>query len=208
MLDGIVRPRSQALLEPLGRQLASVVAPTTVTVLAAVVGLASAYAAWRGALGIALGLWLLNRLLDGLDGAVARAADRATDVGGYLDLVLDFAVYAAIPTALVLGRPAPAPVAALAVLLGVFYVNAVAWLALAGLMEKRALVQGRTTALAMPPGLVGGTETALFYAVFLLDAAHLEGWLLAMAALTALSAVQRVAWAVRHLGEGEAARGG
>ena len=41
-------------------------------------------------------LLLLNRLLDGLDGAVARAAG-GTDLGGFLDITMDFLVYSAIP---------------------------------------------------------------------------------------------------------------
>ncbi|MBU4322634.1 MAG: CDP-alcohol phosphatidyltransferase family protein, partial [Gammaproteobacteria bacterium] len=41
-----------------------------------------------------LALLLLSRLMDGLDGAVARAT-RPTDRGGFLDITLDFLFYAA-----------------------------------------------------------------------------------------------------------------
>ena len=43
-----------------------------ITLSACGVCLAAGAAAWRNANGIALGLWLLNRLLDGLDGTTAR----------------------------------------------------------------------------------------------------------------------------------------
>lgn len=49
-----------------------------------------------GAFGWGLVLILLNRLFDGLDGAVARAAG-PTDLGGYLDIVADFAFYVSVP---------------------------------------------------------------------------------------------------------------
>ena len=56
-------------------------------------------------------LLLLNRLLDGLDGAVARAAG-STDLGGFLDITMDFLVYSAIPFAFVLKDPGNALAAA------------------------------------------------------------------------------------------------
>lgn len=45
-----------------------------------------------------LGFILANRLCDGLDGAVARRVG-ATDFGGFLDIVVDFIFYAAMPLA-------------------------------------------------------------------------------------------------------------
>ena len=47
---------------------------------------------------VALALILVNRLADGLDGAVARHG-RLTDLGGYVDIVADFLVYAVVPFA-------------------------------------------------------------------------------------------------------------
>ena len=41
---------------------------------------------------LALVLWLVNRLFDGLAGATARASG-ATDLGGCLDIVADFSIY-------------------------------------------------------------------------------------------------------------------
>ena len=53
---------------------------------------------------IALLLVLLNRLCNGLDGAVARHGG-VTDRGGYLDIVLDFIFYARVPFFFAIGRP-------------------------------------------------------------------------------------------------------
>jgi phosphatidylglycerophosphate synthase len=46
----------------------------------------------------------INRLGDGLDGAVARRSV-ATDIGGYLDIVLDFIFYSGVVFGFVLARP-------------------------------------------------------------------------------------------------------
>ena len=55
---------------------------------------------WAG-----LAVLLISRLFDGLDGAIARLT-RLTDVGGYLDITLDFIVYATIVFAFALADPA------------------------------------------------------------------------------------------------------
>jgi phosphatidylglycerophosphate synthase len=47
---------------------------------------------------------VLNRLLDALDGAVARQT-AATDLGGYLDIALDFVFYGGVPFAFALADP-------------------------------------------------------------------------------------------------------
>ena len=47
---------------------------------------------------------LLNRLCDGLDGALARQTT-ISNVGGYLDIVLDFIFYSAIIFAFALAQP-------------------------------------------------------------------------------------------------------
>ena len=50
---------------------------------------------------------LLNRLIDGLDGAIARQGG-PTPFGGYLDIVCDIAFYAAVPLGFALAAPANA----------------------------------------------------------------------------------------------------
>src|SRR3546814_1217422 len=60
-----------------------------------------------GSYGGALALILLNRLADGLDGAVARHA-RVSDLGGYLDIVLDFLFYSGVVFFFAVGRPTKA----------------------------------------------------------------------------------------------------
>ena len=146
--------------------------------------------------------WFLNRLFDGLDGSLAREQDAASDFGGYLDIVLDFAVYAAIPLGLALGQPAAANFVALALLLASFYVNAASWIYLAALLEKRqqgAVAQGQLTAVTMPAGIIGGGETILFYTAFIFWPGHLALLFGVMAALVLATVGQRLIWARRRL---------
>lgn len=91
---------------------------------------------------LAATLWVANRVIDGLDGAVARAAGTATDLGGYVDIVVDFTVYAMLPAARTMGvrREAGAvPAWAAACLLeAACFVNAASLFCLSALLEKRA----------------------------------------------------------------------
>lgn len=210
MFDLLLRALKDRLLEPLARRLGPGVAPDLVTLLAFAVGLAAAGCAWRRAYAPALALWALNRLLDGLDGTLARVHGRQTDFGGYLDILLDFGVYAAVPTGLALGRgDRPALVAAL-VLLGSFFVNAASWMYLAAVLERRgagAAQRGELTTVTMPPGLVAGTETVVLYTLFLLVPGQLPTLFGIMAALVYVTVGQRVVWARRHLGADPARSG-
>lgn len=201
MLDHHLRRYKDIVLLPLAARLQSL-SPNLITVLAALIGIAAALAAALGAYPIALALWLANRVADGLDGMVARYTGRQSDFGGYLDIILDFVVYGAIPIGLYFGSPTQEIGVGVILLLGSFYVNAVSWLYLSAILEKRqagAAAQGELTAVTMPSGLIGGTETILFYTAFLLWPAHLVWLLTAMSALVVLTIVQRVTWAARNL---------
>ncbi|NJS39044.1 MAG: CDP-alcohol phosphatidyltransferase family protein [Rhodobacteraceae bacterium] len=106
---------------------------------------------------------LASRLADGLDGAVARASGK-TDFGGYLDIVCDFAFYAAIPLAFVLRDPM-ANGAAGAFLLLTFYVNGATFLGYAILAAKRGMetTSRGEKSLYFTAGLLEGSETIVFF---------------------------------------------
>src|SRR5688500_18580701 len=97
MFDAWLRALKDRLFAGFARRVGAVVHPGVVTVLACAVGLLAAWAAADRRYPVALLLWILNRLLDGLDGSIARERGRASDVGGYLDILLDHVVYAAVP---------------------------------------------------------------------------------------------------------------
>jgi phosphatidylglycerophosphate synthase len=182
--------------------------PNVLTVTALGIGLSAAVAASQAWYALALILWLLNRVIDGLDGAVARAFDKQTDIGGYLDILLDFTVYAAVPIGAALSMPSTPNLMGLALLLAVFYVNAASWMYLSAVMEKRYVRDEHSprrqqrlelTSVAMPAGLIGGTETFIFYCLFLIMPGQLPWLFVLMALLVSVTVIQRVVWAVRHL---------
>ena len=163
MLDAHLRPLIDPPLNRAGRGLARLgISADAITVIGLGLGLVAAAI-------IALGwpLWavaplLASRLLDGLDGAVARAT-RRTDFGGYLDIACDFAFYGAIPFAFALLDPQANAVAAAFLLLS-FYVNGTSFMGLAVLAEKRGMETARqgVKSLYYSSGLLEGTETILF----------------------------------------------
>lgn len=201
MLDHTLRTYKDDLLKPLAGPLGRF-SPNAITIVALIVGLAGAGAAAWQWYWVALALWLLNRVLDGLDGLVARAHARQSDFGGYLDIVLDFVVYAAVPIGLFLGNQNGINALAMIFLLSSFYVNGASWLYLAAILEKRAAgagVRGELTTITMPSGLVGGAETILFYVAFLMWPSALPWLFAAMAAMVLIGIGQRLWWAQRNL---------
>jgi phosphatidylglycerophosphate synthase len=204
MLDHTLRSYKDDVLRPIAGKLGRI-SPNAITVLAMLVGLAAAGTSALHWYWPALALWLTNRMLDGLDGMVARSHARQSDFGGYLDIVLDFVVYAAVPIGLYLGNPAGINAVSLMLLLSSFYINAASWIYLSAILEKRAAgasARCELTSVTMPGGLVGGTETILFYAAFLIWP-NLLPWLFgAMAGMVAVGIILRLRWAHRNLPNG------
>jgi phosphatidylglycerophosphate synthase len=197
VLDGAARRLIGSPLDAAGRRLARHgVGADGLTVAGFLLGLAAAAAIASDATLLALLPLGLSRLLDGLDGAVARAT-RQTDRGGYLDITLDFAFYGAVPLAFALREGADALAAA--VLLFSFYVNGASFLAFAAIAARRGMatrMRGEKT-IYFTAGLAEGTETlAAFVAMCVWPAAFaLIAWI--FAGLCLLTAAARVALAVR-----------
>jgi phosphatidylglycerophosphate synthase len=201
VFDAWLRPYKDDFLRPVAR-LMSAPSPHAITAAALLSGLAAAGMAGMAWYRTALGLWLLNRLLDGLDGLAAREHGRVTDFGGYLDIMADFGVYAAVPIGLYLSQPGTGSALSLIVMLGSFYVNAASWMYLSAILEKRgagAGVRGEVTSVTMPPGPIGGTETILFYAAFLIWPDQMSGLFMLMAGLVLVGVGQRLWWAQGNL---------
>jgi phosphatidylglycerophosphate synthase len=128
-------------------------------------GLAAMAAVMAEAYGVGLVLFAANRLADGLDGAVARRT-RLTDLGGFLDITLDFIVYAGMAFAFAVADPAANALAA-AFLLFAFMGTGSSFLAFAVMAAKRGIttdLRGRKS-LYYLGGLAEGTETILFLAL-------------------------------------------
>jgi len=112
MFDAQLRPLIDRLLNPIGRGLVTLgVTANQVTMIGAAFGLIAAGCVAAGLFYPALWFVIANRVIDGLDGAVARAS-RSSDFGGYLDIVSDFIFYSAIPLAFAVAQPETALAAA------------------------------------------------------------------------------------------------
>ncbi|MGL4959100.1 MAG: CDP-alcohol phosphatidyltransferase family protein [Plesiomonas sp.] len=111
---------------------------------------------------------LINRIIDGLDGTVARLST-PTDRGGFLDIVLDFLFYSAVPLGFALYSP-PENALAAATLIYAFIGTGCSFLAFAIIVEKRGLA---STAYPQKSfyylgGLTEASETILVFALMCL----------------------------------------
>ena len=140
-----------------------------------------------------LALMLSSRLLDGLDGAVARLT-APTDRGAFLDITLDFLFYASIPLAFAISQPAANALAA-AVLLAAFMGTASSFLAFAVLAERRGLQSADypQKGLFYLGGLTEASETLICFVLMCLWPAHFAWLAYGFAALCGLTIMGRLA---------------
>ncbi len=106
---------------------------------------------------------ILNRLLDGLDGALARRRG-LTDAGGFLDITLDFLFYALVPFGFILADPLHNALAG-SWLLFAFIGTGSSFLAFAALAAKHQIDNPGYAhkSFYYLGGLTEGTETLLLF---------------------------------------------
>ncbi len=105
MLDRHLHPRIKPLLNRLAARLDRPgISPDGISLFGFVIGALSVVFLALHWYGAALAAILINRLCDGLDGALARRRG-LTDAGGFLDIALDFLFYALVPFGFVLADP-------------------------------------------------------------------------------------------------------
>ncbi|MFY0991529.1 CDP-alcohol phosphatidyltransferase family protein [Halomonas sp. C05BenzN] len=170
MLDRWTMPLTQPSLTWLARRLhAGGIRPDQVTVAAFLVGmLALPLLALEWYLPALVAI-LVNRLGDGIDGALARLAGRASDAGGFLDIGLDFVFYAAVVLGFALAAPGANALAAV-FLLFAFIGTGTSFLAFAIMATRHGLTRPRfqQKAFYYLHGLTEGTETILAFVAFCL----------------------------------------
>ncbi|MFW5654826.1 MAG: CDP-alcohol phosphatidyltransferase family protein [Roseicyclus sp.] len=202
MIDAALLPLQRRLLGPPAAWLvARGVTADRITLAGLVVGLLAACAAALGLFALALAGLFLNRLADGLDGAVARLT-RPTDRGAYFDIALDFVFYAAFPLGFVLAEPEANALPG-AVLLASFILSGTSFLAFAVLAERRGLRASDypTKGIHYLGGLTEGAETIAVFAAFCLFPDAFPVLALVFAAAAAITGVTRYAAAWTLLGD-------
>jgi phosphatidylglycerophosphate synthase len=191
MFDARLRPLIDPPLNAAGRRLAAWgIGANALTVTGMLIGLMAAAALAQGMFALALALIIANRLLDGLDGAVARATG-LSDFGGYLDIVADFVFYVSVPLGFALADPANALPAA--VLLASFTLTGVSFLAFATLAAKRGVetsAHGRKS-FFYNTGLAEGAETIAVFVAMCLWPVCFAAFAYGYAALCLLTVIQR-----------------
>mgnify|MGYP000845991588 FL=1 len=169
MIDAKLLPLQRRMLRPMALGLVTFgVRADQVTITGFLVGivalplLASEQYIW------ALVFILLNRLLDGIDGEVARLTI-TTDRGAFLDIALDFVFYALIPLGFALANVTENALAA-AVLLAAFVGTGSSFLAFSLMAEKRKLHAQKfpSKGLYYLGGLTEGAETIAVFVAFCL----------------------------------------
>ena len=167
MLDPFMR----RLIDPPLKGVAAIwprrISANQITIFGFVLGVGCFLAIATNSLTAALILLGLNRLADGLDGAVARAQS-PSELGSYLDIVADFALWGLLPIGFII-LDSDNSVAA-AVLLSSFSMSMTVFLAFAIMAEKRGLetyAQGRKSFFYVA-GLAEGTETITFFAIVII----------------------------------------
>jgi phosphatidylglycerophosphate synthase len=164
----------------------------SVTLFGFALGLGAALAIALGAPVTGLALLLASRLMDGLDGAVARLT-RPTDRGAFLDIALDFLFYASIPLAFAVADPA-ANALPTAVLLAAFIGTGSSFLAFSLLAERRGLKSEDypRKGIYYLGGLTEATETLLCFVLMCLWPRHFALWAYGFALLCAVTTATRL----------------
>lgn len=159
-------------------------------------GLLAAGALAMGWFGAGFALIVLNRVADGLDGAVARASG-PTDRGAFLDIAADFLFYALVPLGFAVADPGQNALPA-AALIASFVGTGSSFLAFAVIAAKRGLTADRypKKGIYYLGGLTEGAETiALFLAMCLWPGLFpVLAWTFAAACLVTTALRWRMGW--------------
>ena len=169
----------------------------TLTVIGFIFGMMACLMLYLGLPLVGLVFFLVNRVMDGLDGALARRKGM-NDFGAFLDILLDFIVYSAIPFTFALRNPADAQAAAF--LIFSFIGTGSSFLAFAIFAVKAEMkenVPHLKKSFLYLGGLVEGTETLVALSLCFV----FPGWFfwiaLVFGALCWLTTAQRIYYAYK-----------
>ncbi|OZD61903.1 CDP-alcohol phosphatidyltransferase family protein [Rhodococcus sp. 06-1460-1B] len=202
MIDSFLRRHLEGPLDRCARALdRPAITPDRITAAGLVLGLGSALAAGLQFWLLALVLWIVSRIADGLDGPLARRRSTTGGAGGFFDITADFVVYGTTVVGVAVGASAAydAPWWPFLLVLLAYYINGTAFLAFSSIAERtgRTIDDGRS--LSFLGGLTEGAETIAVHSLWLL----LPGisWQIAVvwAAVVAVSSTQRIIAGYRAL---------
>lgn len=200
MFDTVLRRRLDGPLARLAGHLdRSWVTPDRLSVAGLLLGLVSAGLAAGQLWGWALAAWLASRMMDGLDGPLARRRSptgQGSSAGGFLDIAADFLVYGVTVVGVAVGTaPARADLSDwlpfTAVLLA-YYINGAVFLAFSSIAERTGhrIDDGRS--LSFLGGIAEGAETIFVHSLWLLLPGHATLIATVWAVVVGISAAHRI----------------
>jgi phosphatidylglycerophosphate synthase len=166
MIDAILHPLILRRLDLPARALVRAgVGADQITLVGFGIGVLALPALAFGHFWLALGVIVMNRILDGMDGAVAQVT-RPTDRGAFMDIAFDFLFYALVPLGFALFDPAANALPA-AVLIVAFVGAGSSFLAFAVIAGQREMRPEAypTKGIYYLGGLTEGAETIGFFVV-------------------------------------------
>lgn len=175
------------------------VSPNQVTVAAGVIGAGAGLLVARGHAIAGLAVWLGSRVLDGMDGVLARETGRGSAFGGYLDITFDMIAYSAMLLGIDVVHPEGGVV--WAVILAGYLLVTTSTLALAAALEaKQDKLVHTDRSVRFTPGFAEAGETTATYVLLVLlpEFAVPIAW--AWVVLLGATLVQRTLVARRLLG--------
>jgi len=197
-------PLRRAMSRPLASLAARVdlpwVTPDRLTVAGLVIGVGSAGLAAVQWWWLALAAWLVSRVLDGLDGELARRRrarnpqDIVSEAGGFLDITADFVVYGTTVVGVAIGAANGfgAPWWPFLAVLLAYYINGATFLAYSSIAERtgRQIDDGRS--LSFLGRVAEGAETIAVHSAWLIVPAFAWQIAIGWAVVVSISAVQRM----------------
>lgn len=201
MLDRHFLKVQSAILRPPATWLAvREISADNITIVGFAFGIFSAVLLAYGNNELGLAFFLINRTFDGLDGAVARVVG-PTDRGAFLDIALDFFVYATIPLGFVFADPSKNALAACLLLVS-FMGTASSFLAFAVVAAKRGSqsVDFPQKSIYYLGGLTEGAETIVAFTAMSLWPMYFPQIATGFAALAFITTMIRWFWGWQEFG--------
>lgn len=192
MIDATLLPLQRRALSPVASVAAKRgIRADQITLTGFGLGVLGCLALCFGQFALGLILILLNRLLDGLDGAVARQT-KPTERGAFLDIALDFVFYAMVPLGFALHDPAQNALPA-SVLIAGFVGTGSSFLAFSTIAEKRGLSSEDypSKGIYYLGGLTEGFETIALFVLICLFADYFPIFAYVFAAACAVTTLTR-----------------
>jgi len=220
-LDSQVQSITDNVINPLCHLVPSFISPLHLTCLAFICGLISCWQIYQEHNFQALVFWSLNRLLGGLDGAVARHRGKESELGAFLDLLSSFWVHSTIPICCGLAvsalddlkqpfthlAPSDSPWLSIAVLEAMFHIhNFVLFYAIAAIEKHKQVGKIPTselTSIVMRPALVESFESGVIFTLMLAWPRRIEALCWAMVLLMAVGTIHRLQWSLSALSDHE-----